>query len=236
MIADGEASGALLPGRHPILDATSGNTGIAYAMIGAARGYARAAVRARQRHARAASACCARSAPSVVLDRSDGRHRRRDPRGARALRRASPTATSTPTSITTTPTGARTTTRPALEILRADRRPRHALRRRPRHERHVRRRRRGGCASDPPRRPADLGAARLAAARRRRAEAHGDGDRARHLRSARCADEDLRVSTEDAHALTRAAGAQRQGCSSACRAARSAGGRARSRRADRATA
>jgi len=38
MIAEGERTGALLPG-GTILDATSGNTGIAYAMIGAARGY-----------------------------------------------------------------------------------------------------------------------------------------------------------------------------------------------------
>jgi cysteine synthase B len=38
MIAEGEASGALRPG-FTIVDATSGNTGIAYAMIGAARGY-----------------------------------------------------------------------------------------------------------------------------------------------------------------------------------------------------
>jgi cysteine synthase B len=38
MIADGERSGALRPGQT-IVDATSGNTGIAYAMIGAARGY-----------------------------------------------------------------------------------------------------------------------------------------------------------------------------------------------------
>lgn len=38
MIADGEASGALRPGLI-IVDATSGNTGIAYAMVGAARGY-----------------------------------------------------------------------------------------------------------------------------------------------------------------------------------------------------
>ena len=38
MIADGERSGALTRDRM-ILDATSGNTGIAYAMIGAARGY-----------------------------------------------------------------------------------------------------------------------------------------------------------------------------------------------------
>ena len=38
MIADGEQSGALTRDKI-ILDATSGNTGIAYAMIGAARGY-----------------------------------------------------------------------------------------------------------------------------------------------------------------------------------------------------
>src|SRR5215831_3276068 len=38
MILDGEASGRLAPGKV-ILDATSGNTGIAYAMVGAARGY-----------------------------------------------------------------------------------------------------------------------------------------------------------------------------------------------------
>ena len=36
MIADGEASGKLRPGLT-IVDATSGNTGIAYAMVGAAR-------------------------------------------------------------------------------------------------------------------------------------------------------------------------------------------------------
>jgi S-sulfo-L-cysteine synthase (O-acetyl-L-serine-dependent) len=38
MISDGERRGALRPGKV-ILDATSGNTGIAYAMIGAALGY-----------------------------------------------------------------------------------------------------------------------------------------------------------------------------------------------------
>src|SRR6202158_3889646 len=38
MIREGERSGALRPGKI-ILDATSGNTGIAYAMIGAAMGY-----------------------------------------------------------------------------------------------------------------------------------------------------------------------------------------------------
>src|SRR5258708_10716621 len=39
MILDGEATGKLTPDRT-IIDATSGNTGIAYAMVGAARGYA----------------------------------------------------------------------------------------------------------------------------------------------------------------------------------------------------
>src|SRR5512142_1387943 len=38
MILDGERTGKLRPGMT-ILDATSGNTGIAYAMIGASRGY-----------------------------------------------------------------------------------------------------------------------------------------------------------------------------------------------------
>src|SRR3954470_11116950 len=38
MILDGERQGLLTPGKT-ILDSTSGNTGIAYAMIGAARGY-----------------------------------------------------------------------------------------------------------------------------------------------------------------------------------------------------
>src|SRR4029078_3426791 len=38
MILDGERRGRLRPGKI-ILDATSGNTGIAYAMLGAARGY-----------------------------------------------------------------------------------------------------------------------------------------------------------------------------------------------------
>src|SRR5947208_9069075 len=38
MVLDGERSGKLTPDKI-LLDATSGNTGIAYAMIGAARGY-----------------------------------------------------------------------------------------------------------------------------------------------------------------------------------------------------
>jgi cysteine synthase B len=38
MILDGERSGKLVPGKI-LIDSTSGNTGIAYAMLGASRGY-----------------------------------------------------------------------------------------------------------------------------------------------------------------------------------------------------
>ena len=51
MVREGLRSGALRPGKT-LLDATSGNTGIAYAMIGAAEGFPREVVRARKRHGR----------------------------------------------------------------------------------------------------------------------------------------------------------------------------------------
>ena len=54
MILEGERSGALTRDKI-LLDATSGNTGIAYAMICAARGLPRAAVRPRKCDARSAS-------------------------------------------------------------------------------------------------------------------------------------------------------------------------------------
>ncbi len=49
MILEGERSGALTRDKI-LLDATSGNTGIAYAMIGAAKRLPRPAVRSRERH------------------------------------------------------------------------------------------------------------------------------------------------------------------------------------------
>src|SRR5919204_166686 len=52
MILEGERSGALTP-EKVIIDATSGNTGIAYAMIGAARGLVRRHLLGRQRGRRA---------------------------------------------------------------------------------------------------------------------------------------------------------------------------------------
>ena len=53
-----------------------------------------------------------------------------------------------------------------------------------------------------PRHPPDLGPARLAAARHRRAEAHGDGDRP-GIYDDSLADEDVRVATERAYTYTR---------------------------------
>ena len=50
MILDGERTGRLTHGKI-LLDATSGNTGIAYAMIGAIKGYKVKLVPARQRFA-----------------------------------------------------------------------------------------------------------------------------------------------------------------------------------------
>ena len=58
-----EASGELKPG-GTIVEATSGNTGIALAMVGAARGYQVDPRRCRPRCRRSAACCSRRSAPS----------------------------------------------------------------------------------------------------------------------------------------------------------------------------
>ena len=109
IIADGERTGRL-HAASTILDATSGNTGIAYAMIAAARGYKlklcvpENVTAERKRTLRAYGA-------ELVLTEPDGRLRRRDPRSAAPVRRRTRNGTSTPTSTTTTPTGGRTTRR-----------------------------------------------------------------------------------------------------------------------------
>ena len=77
MILDGERTGRLVPGRI-ILDATSGNTGIAYAMIGAAKGYRVKLCLPRQRLPRA-------QAHPESLRRGDRLHR-----SQRGLRRRHP--------------------------------------------------------------------------------------------------------------------------------------------------
>ena len=106
------------------------------------------------------------------LQRSDGGLRRRDPPGARDRRRRARTSTSTRTSTRTPTTRSRTTTAPGAEILDARRRPDHALRRRPRHERHD-----DGHHAAPARAhapdPLRRGRARRRAARARGPQAHG---------------------------------------------------------------
>ena len=108
MIADGERSGALTRDKI-MLDATSGNTGIAYAMIGAARGYrVRLCVPENVTPERKRILQGVRRRDG--LHRSDGGIRRRDhPRQGRCTRRTR-TSTSIRTSTTTRATGARTTT------------------------------------------------------------------------------------------------------------------------------
>jgi cysteine synthase B len=110
MIQEGIASGQLVAGKV-ILDATSGNTGIAYAMMGAAMGYSVTlcvpdnVTPERKRILRAYGA-------RARLHQSARRLRRRDPHGAANERRGPRRSTSMRINTTTTSTGDRTTTRP----------------------------------------------------------------------------------------------------------------------------
>ena len=110
MIPDGEASGTLTAG-PTIVDATSGNTGIAYAMVGAARGYTvklcvpENASPERKLILRALGAELVLTNP---LEGTDGAIRE-----VRRLYAEDPGRTSIPTSTATTRTGGRITTRPA---------------------------------------------------------------------------------------------------------------------------
>ena len=164
-----------------ILDATSGNTGIAYAMVGAARGYQvklcvpENASPERKLILRALGAELVLTDP---LEGTDGAIRE----ARRLLRRRSGPLLLSGSVQQRRRTGARTTTRPAPEIIEQTERPPDALRRRPRHERHVRRHG-PPAARVQPGDQADLVSAGLAVPRPRRAEAHGVGDRAGHLRS-----------------------------------------------------
>ena len=121
MILDGGALRRARPAAVTILDATSGNTGIAYAMIGAARGY-------RVKLCLPANASPERKRILAGLRRRSGLT---DPLARvptapsarpRRLARPTPTAISTPTSTTTRPTGG-PTTRHRPGDLAADRRP-----------------------------------------------------------------------------------------------------------------
>ena len=134
IVRDAERSGRLRPG-GTILDATSGNTGIAYAMIAAARGYRLKlcvpgnVTAERLRTLRAYGADLGSHQP-------DGRHRRCHPRGAAApggvtrsvlLRR----------SVQQRRQLAGALRHHRRRDPRADRWPRDAFRRRARYERHV---------------------------------------------------------------------------------------------------
>ena len=109
MIQEGIASGRLSTGKV-ILDATSGNTGIAYAMMGAAMGYSvtlcvpENVTPERKRILRAYGAELVFTNP---LEGSDGAIRM-----AQQMNAADPASTSTRTNTTTISTGDRITTRP----------------------------------------------------------------------------------------------------------------------------
>jgi S-sulfo-L-cysteine synthase (O-acetyl-L-serine-dependent) len=191
------ASGALTRDKI-ILDATSGNTGIAYAMIGAARGYrVRLCVpeNVTPERKRILKAFGAEIVFTDPMEGSDGAILR-----ARAMYAERPDLYFYPDQYNNPANWRRITTPPAPEIFeQTGGRSRTSW---PGSARAARSSARAGvCASSSPG-PADLGAARLAAARPRRAQAHGHGHRAWHLRSA-LADEDIRVGTEEAFELTR---------------------------------
>ena len=107
MMLDGERSGALTRDKI-LLDATSGNTGIAYAMIGAARGFrVRLCVpeNVTPERKRILKAFGAEVVFTDPMEGSDGAILR-----AKAMYAESPDRTSIRTSTTTRRTGARTTT------------------------------------------------------------------------------------------------------------------------------
>ena len=134
MILDGERQGLLTPGKT-ILDATSGNTGIAYAMMGAARGYAvklcmpSNVTPERKRILRAYGAELVLTDP---MDGSDGAIRE-----VRKLYAEDPGAVLLPRPVQQPGELARALRHDRPGTAGANRGRHHALRRRPRHQRHV---------------------------------------------------------------------------------------------------
>ena len=110
MILEGEKAGQLTPGKI-ILDATSGNTGIAYAMIGAARGYKVRLCLPKNvtpERKKILSAYGAEIVYTPPAEQSDGAIRR-----SNRCTPKTPTSTFIPTNTATTPTGRRISRRPA---------------------------------------------------------------------------------------------------------------------------
>ena len=115
MILDGERTGRLTTDKI-LLDATSGNTGIAYAMIGALKGYkVKLCLPANASHERKQILKSLRRGDGVF--RSRRRFRRSHPSLPRGLRSGSGRNISIPTSTTIRRTGRRITTGPAIELL-----------------------------------------------------------------------------------------------------------------------
>ena len=191
------SAGALRPGRT-LLDATSGNTGIAYAMLGAAVGYpVKLCVPSNvtKERKRLLEVYGAQIVWTSAMDGSDGAIRE-----ARQLYAADPDTLLLPGPVQQPAnwrahyegTGSRSWSRPAgrsptswRDWARAGRSWERAA----------------GCARRT-RRPAGLGAARLAAARARGAQAHGQRHRPA-IYDASLADEDVRVDTEAAWNMVR---------------------------------
>ncbi len=135
---DGPRRGEVRPAqaRHDDPRATRGNTGIAYAMIGAALGYPVTLCVPGERRGPSASGAPARTAPMIGTP-IPWRDRRRDPRGAAPCGASTRRGTSTPTSRRTRPTARAHYETTGPEILRTDGRRGDALRRRPRHQRYA---------------------------------------------------------------------------------------------------
>ena len=182
MILDGERSGLLTPGKI-ILDATSGNTGIAYAWIGAARGYKvklalpQNASEERKRILRSYGAELVLTSP---LEGSDGAIRE-----ARTTLRRKSRSLLLRRSVQQSGELAGALQHDRARDLGTDCGADHSLHCGPWHQRDV-------CGHQPqvertePEHHGDIISARLTVSRARGVEAHGDSDCAGHLRFGAC--------------------------------------------------
>ncbi len=215
MIREGERSGALRRDRI-LLDATSGNTGISYAMIGALARLSRDAVRAVERHRRTQTLLQIYGAELIFTDPMDGSDGAI--REARRLYEREPHRYFYPDQVQQPRQLARALRNDRRRDHRADGRPPDPLRRGPGHRGHVRRN--GPTAARVAAVGAvDFGAAGVGTARTRRAQAHGVVDRAADLRSDR--GRSRRTGVDGRRACARApAGASTTACWSDRRPAR----------------
>ena len=194
MIREGERSGDLRPGKI-ILDATSGNTGIAYAMVGAALGYRVKLCLPIERVARAQADSAGVRRRNCFHSRRR-RNGRRDPSRSRNLQGRSREIFLS-RSVRQSRESRRALQHHRAGNLGADARADHAFRRGTGNQRHIRRHHAPaeGIESED---SLHQHAAGFRFSRPRRLEAHGDRDCAFDLRC-ELADENMEVRTEDAH-------------------------------------